>query len=219
MLATSVRLAQLLFRFARDSTPSQKRRRYGDVDFDWEHRVDTTSATVGWHARFLGLFNSPYQPSEAALFHRMLAALPIDFSQFTFIDVGSGKRRALLLAADYPFRRIIGLELLPELDRIAQENIENYKSDSQRCFAIESVCTDARRFEFPAEALVIYLFNPLTESGLSEMMKNLGRSLREHPRPIWIIYHNPLLEHVLLSGGVWFTKIASAPEFAAYQAE
>ena len=69
----------------------------------------------------------------------MLASLNIDFREFTFIDIGSGKGRALLLAADYPFRRILGLELLPGLYRVAQQNIRQFKSDSQRCFAIEAL--------------------------------------------------------------------------------
>ena len=103
-----------LWGFLRDSTPEQRRRRYGDVEYDWDHRVDTTSATVGWRDRLLGVFHSAYQPTEPALFHEMLAALNITFEDFTFIDLGSGKGRALLMASDYPFLRIVGVELLPE---------------------------------------------------------------------------------------------------------
>src|SRR5215470_7346670 len=123
-----------LWEFVRDSTPEQRRRRYGDVEYDWDHRVDTTSATVGWHDRLLGIFHSPYQPTEPALFYEMLAQLDVNFSDYTFIDIGSGKGRTLLMASDYPFRRILGVELLPELDRTARENIAKYKSDKQKCF-------------------------------------------------------------------------------------
>ncbi len=55
------------------------------------------------------------------------------------------------MAADYPFRRILGIELMPELHRVAKENIGKYKSDSQQCFAIESVMRDASDFVFPPE--------------------------------------------------------------------
>src|SRR5262249_18546177 len=82
-----------LWGFVRESTPEQRRRRYGDVEFDWDHRVDTTSATVGWGDRLLGVFHSPYQPTEPALFHEMMQALGADVSGFTFIDLGSGKGR------------------------------------------------------------------------------------------------------------------------------
>src|SRR5262245_9218116 len=92
-----------LWEFLRDSTPARKRQRYGDVDYDGDHRVDTTGATVGWRERLLGTFHSPYQPTESVLFHRMLDNLKIDFREFIFIDLGSGKGRTLLMASDYPF--------------------------------------------------------------------------------------------------------------------
>ena len=187
----------ILWQFWRESLPDRRRQRYGDIDFDWDHRVDTTGATVGWRQRFSGLLHSPYQPSEPALFHEMMSQLDIDFRQFVFIDIGSGKGRALLMAADYPFHKIIGVELLPELHRIAQENIRKYKSDSQRCFQIQAVRGDARDLTFPPEPLVIYLFNPLPESGLLTLLANLERSLAEKPRSIVVLYHNPLLEQAL----------------------
>ena len=61
-----------LWEFVRESTPSRRRQRYGDVDYDWDFRVDTTAATVGWRDRLLGHFHSPYQPTEPTLFHEML---------------------------------------------------------------------------------------------------------------------------------------------------
>lgn len=194
------RFFSLLFEFARDSTPARRRQRYGDVEFDWDFRVDTTGATVGWRDRLLGHFHSPYQPTEPALFHEMLSGLSraipkIDFRNFIFIDIGSGKGRVLLMAADYPFRRILGVELLPELQRVARENIAKYKSDSQQCFAIDCALGDASEFVFPAEPTVLYLFNHLPESGIVRMLSNLEHSLRECPRPVFVLYHNPLLEH------------------------
>jgi SAM-dependent methyltransferase len=208
-------LVALLWQFARESTPSQRRQRYGDVDYDWDFRVDTTSATVGWRERLLGLFHSPYQPTDPALFHRMLAELKIDFRGFTFVDIGSGKGRVLLMAADYRFRRVLGVELLPSLHCVAEENIRNYKSDSRRCWAVESACMDARRFEFPPEPTVLYLFNPLPEPGLIEMLSNLEISLRDHPRTVYVLYHNPLLEHVL-ARSVIFKKIAGTHQYSVF---
>ena len=96
------------------------------MEYDWEHRVNTTSGTVGWRERLLGVFHSPYQPTDAGLFQEMMAILPIDFREFTFVDLGSGKGRTLLMASEYPFRRIVGVEILPELHRAAEENIANY---------------------------------------------------------------------------------------------
>ena len=144
-----------------------------------------------------------------------MSSAKIELRKFTFIDIGSGKGRALLMAADYPFRRILGIELLPELHRVAKENLAKYKSDSQQCFAIECVLGDAGEFAFPPEPTVLYLFNPLPESGLAGMIGNLDRSLREHPRAVFVLYHNPLLEQVL-SQSALFKRIAGTHQYSIF---
>jgi SAM-dependent methyltransferase len=190
-------LARNLWSFVRESTPEQRRQRYGDMDYDWEHRVNTTSGTVGWRARLLGLFHSPYQPTEPALFREMMARLPIEFDRFTFVDIGSGKGRTLLMASEYPFWKIVGVELIAELHDAAEENIREYRSPTQRCMHIESLLADAREFELPEEPLVLYLFNPLPERALSEVLGRLEKSLVRAPRPVWIVYHNPAMDSLL----------------------
>src|SRR5580700_6255635 len=141
------RLLAVLWEFVRESTPERLRQRYGDADYDWDYRVNTTSGAVGWRDRLLGEFHSAYQPTEPAAFHEMLDALQqssnsgqpgLNFRDFTFIDLGSGKGRTLLMASDYPFHRIVGVELLPSLHEIAQENLRQYKSESQKCFTLDS---------------------------------------------------------------------------------
>ena len=200
-LAATRRLLGVLWEFARESTPERLRARYGDADYDWDYRVNTTSGAVGWRDRLIGMFHSAYQPTEPAAFHEMLQALQqqggVAFEDLTFLDFGSGKGRTLLMASEYPFRRIAGIELLPSLHAIAQENILKYKSDSQKCFAIESICGDANEFVFPDEPLLVYLFNPLPESGMRRVLGRLALSLTEHPRPAYLVYHNPLLEHTI----------------------
>ncbi len=218
-LSASRHLLAALWEFVRDSTPERRRQRYGDADYDWEHRVNTTSAAVGWRDRLLGVFHSPYQPTEAALFHEMLGTLReqshSDFHDFIFVDLGSGKGRTLLMASDYPFRRIVGVELLPVLHRAAQDNLSRYRSESQKCFALESICADATEFTFPVEPTVLYLFNPFPEAGLKRMVANLERSLLEHPRSVYVLYHNPLLERVL-GGSAALKKIGGTHQYSIY---
>jgi SAM-dependent methyltransferase len=218
-LAATGQFLAAIWEFIRDSTPERRRQRYGDAEYDWDHRVNTTSAGVGWHNRLLGVFHSPYQPTEPDLFREMLDALKqqshSDLRDFVFVDLGSGKGRTLLMASDYPFRRIVGVELLPALHQAAQENLSRYRSESQKCFALESICADATEFPFPAEPMVLYLFNPFPESGLRRMMANLERSLREHPRALYVLYHNPLLEHVL-SGGAGLRRLHATLQYAVY---
>jgi len=222
--AATRRLAGVLWEFARDSTPERLRQRFGDADYDWDYRVNTTSGAVGWRDRLLGMFHSAYQPTEPAAFHEMLDALQqtptpdhatVNFRDFTFIDLGSGKGRTLLMASDYPFRRIIGVELLPSLHEIAQANFRHYKSESQKCFALESICADATEFPLPEDPLVIFLFNPFPESGMRKVFANLEQSLRAHPRPVYVLYHNPLLEHVLIESGR-LRKVIAAPQYSLF---
>jgi SAM-dependent methyltransferase len=219
-VAATRQLLAALYEFVRDSTPERRRQRYGDADYDWKHRVNTTSAAVGWRDRLLGVFHSPYQPTDAALFHEMLDALRershADFHDYVFLDLGSGKGRTLLMASEYPFRRLVGVELLPALHQVAQENLSRYRSESQKCFALESICGDATEFAFPAEPIVLYLFNPFPEAGLRRVIANLERSLREHPRAVYVLYHNPLLEHVLI-GSQALKKVGGTHQYAVYE--
>ena len=209
-------LIRNLWAFVRESTPERRRQRYGDMEYDWEHRVNTTSGTVSWRARLLGLFHSPYQPTEPALFREMMASLPIEFDQFTFIDIGSGKGRTLLMASEYPFRKIVGVELIEELHRAAEENIRAYKSATQRCSQIETACGDAREFAFPAEPLVLYLFNPLPERALLDVLRRLERSLAQAPRTVWVVYHNPLLENFVDTSG-FLEKVCGTSQYSVYR--
>jgi SAM-dependent methyltransferase len=225
--AATRRLAGVLWEFARDSTPERLRQRFGDADYDWDYRVNTTSGAVGWRDRLLGMFHSAYQPTEPAAFHEMLDALQqtpsadlstINFRNFTFIDLGSGKGRTLLMASDYPFRRIVGVELLSSLHEIARENMRQYESHSQKCFAIESICADATTFPLPEGPLVIYLFNPFPESGMRQVAANLEQTLRAHPRPAFVLYHNPLVEHVLIENGR-LKKIVAARQYSLFTSQ
>jgi hypothetical protein len=226
-IAASRTFVAAMVEFLRDSTPARRRQRYGDVDFDWEHRVNTMSAAVGWRERLLGLFHSAYQPTEPALFREMMNKLldharsdgpdlhGLSLGDFAFVDLGSGKGRALLMASDYPFRRIVGVELLPSLHKIAQENLSKYRSESQHCFVLESICGDATEFRFPAEPLALYLFNPFPESGLRRVLANLQQSLRDHPRTVYVLYQNPALEHALRDCSV-LQKIGGTHQYSLY---
>jgi len=207
--------------FLRDSTPSRLRSRFGDADYDWDHRVNTTSGAVGWRDRLLGVLHSPYQPTEPALFQEMLEMLEqrtrLNFAEFTFVDLGSGKGRTLLMASDYPFHRIVGVELLPTLHGVAQKNLAAYKSDAQKCFELESICADATGFCLPAGPLLVYLFNPFPEAGLRHALGNLQQTLAENPRPAYVLYHNPQLERVLMES-CFLKKIAGTHQYSVFAA-
>ncbi|HZC23517.1 MAG TPA: class I SAM-dependent methyltransferase [Candidatus Binatia bacterium] len=219
-LSATRELVLALWEFLRDSTPARLRSRFGDADYDWDYRVNTTSGAVGWHERLLGSFTSGYQPTDPPAFREMLATLEhttgLDFADVTFIDLGSGKGRTLLMASDYPFRRIVGVELLPALHRLAQQNLEQYKSDSQKCFALESICADAAQFTFPAGPLLIYLFNPFPEVVLRHVLVNLRRALTESSTTAHLIYYNPQHADVIAEAG-YLQKIAGTHRYSIFR--
>jgi len=210
------RLLMVVHEFLRDSLPDRRRQRYGDLDYDWEQRVNTTSATVTWRSRLLGLLNSPYQPIPPEQFREIMSQLAghldssANFSQFTFIDIGAGKGRALLLASEFAFRRIIGVELLPELIEVARENVRVFERRGMY-FGIELVCEDATNFNFPAEPAVVFLFNPLPRAALQTLIQNLERSLHQNPRPVYVAYANPIFEQII-GNTKWLTKLSGSDQ-------
>jgi SAM-dependent methyltransferase len=201
-----------VWEFVSESTPERRRARYGDVEYDWDHQsTDTSSATVSIRTRLLAAISgSPYQPTEPGIFADMLQLLQIRFDEFTFIDIGSGKGRTLLMAAEAGFHHVIGVELLPELHKVALRNIAASGKGN-----IESVCLDAREYRFPPGPLVLYLFNPLPAAAISKLLENLRRSVEQHPRKVNVIYHNPLFEDVL-AGAPLLRKLRATHQYAIY---
>jgi SAM-dependent methyltransferase len=196
--------------------PSRRKVAFGDLDYDWEHSVDTTRSNVGVRTQLLtGVTARPYFATEPWLFKQIMQAIRVDFSQFTFVDLGCGKGRVLLMASDYPFQRIVGVEFMAELHRAAQNNIVIYSNNRQRCLRIEAVCMDARDFQFPPEPLVVYLFNPFAEPTFAKVLENLLQSVEQAPRPVYIAYRFTEFEN-LLAQATWLEKIAGEEQWAVY---
>ena len=102
------------------------------------------------------------------------------------------------MASDYPFRRVVGVELLPALHQIALENLAQYKSESQKCFALEALCGDASRTPFAQRTIVDVSVQPLPGIRIeARAHQPAGESPAIIPEPVYVLYHNPLLEHVL----------------------
>jgi hypothetical protein len=208
-IATGSALLELL--------PSRRRAAFGDLDYDWEHSVDTTRSNVGFRTQFVAEVTArPYFATEPWLFEQIMQAIPVDFSKCTFIDLGSGKGRALLMASDFPFARILGVEFMPDLHRVAQKNIASYSSDRQRCTQIEAVCMDAREFQFPEAPLVVYLFNPFSEPTFARVLENLRQSIEPSPRDVYIAYRFTEFDRVLAQAD-WLEKVAGAEQWAVYR--
>jgi SAM-dependent methyltransferase len=154
-----------------------------------------------------------YGPVRVANAHAALRDLPLggarnggagggDYSRYTFIDMGSGKGRVLFVAAEYPFRKVIGVEFSNALHDDAVANLKRYKHPKRRCDDIEPVHVDARDFEFPNDNLVIYLFNPFGPEVMERMLANLEKSLEKHPRHAIVVMlwpdHSDVVERMAI---------------------
>lgn len=162
--------------------------------FDWRHGVRTVGdanlanlTLVGKNADH-GVF---YHPAHPKFLRELFNSLKIDFPSYTFVDLGSGKGRALLVASEYPFAEIIGVEFAAELHEVASQNIQNYRSKTQQCKNVKSLNLDAAEFEIPLTPLVLYLFNPFRPAVLIPVLQRLQRSLDSHPREMTLIYASP----------------------------
>lgn len=225
-------LAAACWRAALELLPSRRKARFGDLDYDREHEVDTTRSNVGFRAQLLEeLAGRPYFASEPWLFEQMMQTLALSIrpsaisqsevvqaglQEFTFIDLGSGKGRALLMAARYGFKKIIGVEFMPEWHRAAEENIRKFAAANPSAPPMESMCMDARDFEFPAGPLVVYLFNPFPEPVFVAVMERLRQSAAKNPRPIFLAYRYVEFEALLQKSG-WLEKIAGTEQWTAYR--
>jgi SAM-dependent methyltransferase len=106
-----------------------------------------------------------------------------DVAEFTFVDLGCGKGRALLLAEEYEFKKIVGVDFSARLARIAERNAA--QTGSSRISVLHG---DAREFDFPAGPLVVFLYNPFS----ARITRSIMQRLAFHPDTFYIAYVNPL---------------------------
>src|ERR1700753_1079276 len=168
---------------------------------DWRYNVKTHGDEDPRQLNVLGenvTHAGPYIPTTFRSGRLMLRDLPIpDVSGYTFIDMGSGKGRMLLLAAELPFRRILGVEFSSDLDAVARNNVKTYQNRKQVCFQIEPVHVDATQFEFPPEPSLVYFYYPFDQFVMEPVIQNLNRSLQEHPRDVIVLYRHPVLSEMV----------------------
>jgi SAM-dependent methyltransferase len=167
--------------------PARRREAREGRAFDARLGIDT-EAWVHWPDLDPGIPDRRaavrYQPSSIAEFKLLMGKLPIDQSDFVFVDYGSGKGRVLFLAAEYPFKRIVGVEFSERLDAIARRNIEVLGTDGRQ---IETRLMDAAEFEPPLEPLVLYFFNAFGGPVLRQVLERVRASLELRARPVYVV--------------------------------
>jgi SAM-dependent methyltransferase len=132
-----------------------------------------------------------YHPARPRHIRQALREMPVqDVSEFSYVDLGSGKGRTLFVAAELPFKQITGVEFSPLLHEQACANIRCFRpfeSPKRRRTNITSLHMNAKDFAFPEGKLVLYLFNPFGATTMRCVLRNLEASLQRHPRHVIII--------------------------------
>jgi hypothetical protein len=118
----------------------------------------------------------------------IMRSLPRELSDYTFVDIGAGKSRTLLLASHYSFAKVVGVEFATELVACSRANIARFRSAGQKCRDIEVVEGDAAEFAFPETPLVIYFYNPFTRDVFDTVLNNIAASLTAAPRDCYVVY-------------------------------
>ena len=148
-----------------------------------------------------------YEPTPVSLLRSMLQSLPIEHSEFVFIDIGAGKGRALMVAGEFHFQKLIGIEISQQLSEIAQRNLAAFQAHFADNLPVEWVTGDARGYVFPPRPLVVYLYNPFDGSVLDVVVRNVEKVINEHRREVFVIYYNPVFRN----------SFEACPSFAVYR--
>lgn len=155
-----------------------------------------------------------YEPIDPDDFRAMLNQAG-DIRGYTFIDFGAGKGRAMLLAAEWPFSQIVGVEFASELASHARQNLRQYKNPRQICHRLEVVQGDAAAFRLPPGPLVLFFYNPFGKEVMARVVDNVRQSLAMEPRPMVVLYHT-CAERELWKGQPGFEEFPTINDAARF---
>jgi len=151
-----------------------------------------------------------YLGSPARVTRHIITSLDIDTSNYAFVDYGSGKGRALFVAAEFPFQKVIGVEISQQLHAVAQSNLKTYSGPALNS-EIELWCGNALDFKLPAGNLVLHMYHPFGPDVLRKMLVHIRDGAGQENRRILIPY--------LFSIGVAKAVFREFPEFRCIRDE
>jgi SAM-dependent methyltransferase len=135
-----------------------------------------------------------YAGSQPGVLREGLKALP-PLETCTFVDLGCGKGRPLLVASEFPFRKIIGVELSPDLADVAKRNAAIFAGRFPGRTPVHIVVGDAGNFPMPSGDVVLFLYNPFGAEIVARVVQRVEAALRTELRSIYIVYYNPTAAH------------------------
>lgn len=168
--------------------------RTADEDsLDRDLQIETSGVIPLWRLSIASPnapFGVRYQTTDPSVFFNAIKLLPEDISKLSFVDLGSGKGRMLVLAAKAGFKKVMGVEFSPELAAIARRNLGRVGASA------EIVELDAGQFSFPDENLVIYMYNPFGGPVMQSIVGNLLDWRRRSKSMAFVVYVNPVRENL-----------------------
>jgi len=146
-----------------------------------------------------------YQPTSSLDLAVLLDCVSrqTDLREFSFVDFGSGKGRVTLMASEFPFRSVAGVEFSAVLHKAACENIATFRSTHQMCRDVTSICQDATDYQLPDGPIVTFFFNPFDAVIMSRVLSNIEKSVERELREVLCIYHNPVHRDLLDDSPFW----------------
>jgi hypothetical protein len=204
-------IRELLFR-------SEARAELAD-GFDGRRGTDTSGMVMPWELKDrvdAPVDSNPYASLTSDRIRALLGAVPVIDGETVLVDLGSGKGRVLMVAQEFPFKRIVGVEWSSELHAIAVRNVAIAAESPESDLRFELLRMDAAAYAFPADPLVVFLFNPFGAATMARVVTSLERSLTGHGRRIFVIYANPLHAD-LFARSAAFRVIASTPAHALFE--
>jgi 16S rRNA G966 N2-methylase RsmD len=167
------------------------------------------------------VYGQKYEAVPMQDFLGLMNDLHILYDDFTFIDMGSGKGRAVLLAAMLPFRNVVGIEFSESLVGICRNNLDTFRKDILICNNIEIICQDASLYKITSENTVVFFNNPFRLTIFKKVIDNITMSKGR----LIILYYNTINDDGCvaylesLSGFTRTAKSANHAVFVNYQQE
>jgi len=169
--------------------------------FDLEHGVDTSGLLFAEHLAsghahddhinaYWGTAPSGFR-GILEQWRQALAGTRYGIEDYTFLDIGCGKGRVLMLASDAPFERIVGVELSPALTAIAESNIVKWSIARHLCSDIHVLNVDALAAQIPDSPVVLYIYNSFNLYVMLPLLKRLQTLALARSTPIDLIYAKP----------------------------
>lgn len=195
-----------------------------DLLFDWRHGTDTMR-WVEQPVVTTGVENRRHQGRYQATKERPLVALfeLLNLSKdSTFVDVGSGKGRVLLIAARHGFRRVRGIEFSNELCRVCLSNVERFRRWLSDAVTIEVIEADATQYAYPPDEGVYFMYHPFDAGTLGRVLQRMAISLQAAPQKLTLIYNVPVHHEVVLASGLfasWRAHELQGSSFIVYETE